>query len=106
MNEKSFILWYQRLRHISIKRIKILINDEVFKNLDFTDFNTYVDCIKEKPTKMSKKGVRRSFEILKIIRTDIYYHDMDLYGQKYFISFSVSIHDTCIFTCLIIDMKH
>jgi len=39
-----------------------------------------VDCIKGKQTNKTTKGVKRSYEILKIIHTDIC-------GQRYFISF-------------------
>ena len=48
MNEDSSTLWYQRLGHISIDRIKRLVNDGILSTLDFTDFNTCVDCIKGK----------------------------------------------------------
>ena len=48
ISEKSFILWDRRLGHISIERIKILINDGVLEALDFTNFGTCVDYIKEK----------------------------------------------------------
>ena len=48
INEKSFILCHKRLDHISIERIKRLVNNEVLEALDFTDFSTCVDCIKGK----------------------------------------------------------
>ena len=48
MNEKSSKLWHRRLGHISVERIKRLVNDGVLGTLDFTDFSTYVDCIKGK----------------------------------------------------------
>ena len=50
MNGDSSILWHRRLRHISIDRIKRLVNDKVLNTLDFTDFNTCIDCIKGKHT--------------------------------------------------------
>ncbi|KAL0453457.1 UNVERIFIED_CONTAM: hypothetical protein Slati_1323800 [Sesamum latifolium] len=56
MNEDSSVLWHRRLGHISIERIKKLVNDGVLNTLDFTDFNTCVDCIKGKQTNVSKKG--------------------------------------------------
>ena len=86
MNEISSILWHRRLGHISIDRIKRLVNDGVLSTLDFTDFDTCVDCIKGKQTNKSKKGAKRSTTILEIIHTDICSPDMDLYGPKYFIS--------------------
>ncbi|RVX00946.1 Retrovirus-related Pol polyprotein from transposon TNT 1-94 [Vitis vinifera] len=76
-----------RLGHISIDRIKRLVNDGVLSTLDFTDFETCVDCIKGKQTNKSKRGATRSSTILEIIHTDICSLDMDSHGQKYFISF-------------------
>ncbi|WJZ87796.1 hypothetical protein VitviT2T_007148 [Vitis vinifera] len=73
--------------HISIDRIKRLINDGVLSTLDFTNFETCVDCIKGKQTNKSKRGVTRSSTILEIIHTDICSLYMDTHGQKYFISF-------------------
>ena len=87
MNEDSFMLWHRRLGHISIQRIKRLVNDGAFSTLDFTDFHTCVDCIKGKQTNKSKKGAKRSKNILRIIHSDICYLDMDAYSLKYFISF-------------------
>ena len=48
MNENSSILWHQKLGHIFIDRIKRLVNDGVLNTLDFTNFDTCVDCIKGK----------------------------------------------------------
>ena len=48
VNEDSSILWHRRLGHISIDRIKRLVNDGVLSTLDFIDFATCVDCIKGK----------------------------------------------------------
>uniref|UniRef100_A0A2N9F3Y6 Retrovirus-related Pol polyprotein from transposon TNT 1-94 n=1 Tax=Fagus sylvatica TaxID=28930 RepID=A0A2N9F3Y6_FAGSY len=87
INEDSSKLWHRRLGHISIERIKRLVNEGVLNTLDFTDFETCVDCIKGKQTNKSKKGANRSSDILEIIHTDICSLDMDSHGQKYFISF-------------------
>jgi len=87
VNENSSMLWHRRLGHISIDRIKRLVNDGVLNTLDFTDYDTCVDCIKGKQTNKSKKGAKRSTEILEIIHTDICSLDMDSNGQRYFISF-------------------
>ena len=51
MNEESSMLWDRRLGHISIERIKKLVNDGVLSTLDFADFETCVNCIKGKQTK-------------------------------------------------------
>ena len=56
INEKSSMLWHRRLGHISIDRIKRLVNDGVLETLDFIDFGTCVDCIKGNQTNKSKKG--------------------------------------------------
>ena len=60
MNEESSMLWHQRLRRISIERIKTLVNDGVLSTLDFADFETCVNCIKGKQTNKSKRGAKRS----------------------------------------------
>ena len=67
MNEVSSILWHRRLEHISIGRIKRLVNDGVLCTLDFTDFDTFVDCINGKQTNKSKKCAKRSTDFLEII---------------------------------------
>ncbi|EOY21907.1 Uncharacterized protein TCM_014078 [Theobroma cacao] len=60
MNENSSILWHRRLRHISIERIKRLVNDGVLNTLDFTNFDACVDCIKGKQTNKTKKESRNA----------------------------------------------
>ena len=87
INEDSSKLWHRRLGHISIERIKRLVNEGILNTLDFTDFETCVDCIKGKQTNKSKKGANRSSDILEIIHTDICSPDMDSHGQRYSISF-------------------
>nr|KYP61936.1 Retrovirus-related Pol polyprotein from transposon TNT 1-94 [Cajanus cajan] len=87
MNEDSSMLWHRRLGHISIDRIKRLVNDGVLSTLDFADFETCVDCIKGKQTNKSKKGAKRSSNILEIIHTDICCPDMDANSPRYFITF-------------------
>ena len=72
---------------ISIERIKKLANDGVLSTLDFVDFKTYVNCIKGKQTNKSKKGAKRSTNLLEIIHTDICCPDMDANSPKYFITF-------------------
>ena len=81
------MLWHRRLGHISIERIKRLINEGVLIALDFADFETCVDCIKGKQTNKSKKGAKRNSNLLKIIHTDICSPNMDSSGPKYFITF-------------------
>ena len=45
VNEESSMLWHRRLGHISIERIKRLVNEGVLSTLDFADFETFVDYI-------------------------------------------------------------
>ena len=67
VNEDSSIMWHRRLWHISINRIKRLVNDVVLDTPDFTNFDTCVDYIKGKQTNKFKKGAKRSNDILDII---------------------------------------
>jgi len=71
IDENSSILWHRRLGHISKERSERLVNDEILPNLDFTDFDVCVDCIKGKQTKHTKKCARRSGELLEIVHTYI-----------------------------------
>jgi len=71
VNEFSAYLWHKRLGHISKERLKRLVKNEILPNLDFTDLNVCVDCIKGKQTKHTKKGATRSNQLLEIIHTDI-----------------------------------
>jgi len=59
------------LRHVSTERIKRLVNDEVLNTLDFTDFETGLDWTKGKQTNQSKRGVKRSSNLLETIHTNI-----------------------------------
>ena len=55
INNDSSILWHRWLGHISIDRIKRLVNDGVLSNSNFTDFDTCTDCIKaSRPTSQRK----------------------------------------------------
>ena len=87
VNEEFSMLWHWRLGHISIERIKKLVNEGVISTLDFTDFETCVHCIKGKQTNKSKKGAKRSTNLLEIMHTNICCPDMDANGLKYFIAF-------------------
>nr|GEX13048.1 putative zinc finger, CCHC-type [Tanacetum cinerariifolium] len=69
--KSSSKLWHQRLGHISQDRMTRLLKDEVLPNLDFSDFEKCVECIKGKMTKGNKKGATRSTRLLKLTHTDI-----------------------------------
>lgn len=83
------MLWHRGLGHIPIERIKRLINDSILETLDFINLGTFVDCFKGKHTNKTKKGGRRSSEILEITHTYICgpCPEVCLNGMKYFISF-------------------
>ena len=85
----SSILWHRRLGHISRNRIEKLVKNGILENLNFTDFEICVDCIKGKQTNHTKKDVTRSKELLEIIHTDICrpLNIPCLSGEKYFITF-------------------
>jgi len=69
--------------------MKRLVNNEILPNLDFINLNVYVDCIKGKQTKHTKKGVTRSTQLFEIMHTnicgpfDVNYSNK----EKYFITF-------------------
>ncbi|WJZ90858.1 hypothetical protein VitviT2T_009975 [Vitis vinifera] len=66
-----------------------LIKDEILTSLDFSDFTSYVECIKGKYTKVKKKGASRATELLECIHSDIWgpYSIPTINGHKYFLSF-------------------
>ena len=55
VNERSAFLWHKHLGHISRERIERLIKNEILPDLNFTDLNICVDCIKGKQIKHTKK---------------------------------------------------
>lgn len=57
----------------------MLVNKGVLNILYFTNFDICVDCIKNKQINKSKKGAKRSPNILEIIQMDIYRPDMDFH---------------------------
>ena len=64
-----------------------MVNEGVLSSLDFTDFETCLDCIKGKQTTKSKKGAIRSKHLLEVIHTDICCPDMDGSDPRFFITF-------------------
>ena len=54
----------------------------VLSTLDFANFETCVNCIKGKQMNKSKKGTKRSTNLLEIIHTDICCPDMDANSSK------------------------
>ena len=86
VDENSAYLWHKRLGHISKERMQRLIKNEILSNLDFTDLEVCIDCIKGKQTKHTKKGATRSTQLLEIIHTDICgpFDAPSIGGEKYF----------------------
>ena len=90
LNEKSSTLWHKCLGHISRQGMEILIKDEILQDLDFSDFDTCVDCIKcELTAEVRNAKIDRCTELLKVIHIDIYesFTHPAMGGYKYFITF-------------------
>ena len=90
VDENSFMLWHKRLGHISKQMMERLIKDDILHNLDFSDFSTCVDCIKDKLTAKTRKGrTRRSQQVLELVHIDICgpFTPIAIRGYKYFITF-------------------
>ena len=67
-----------------------LIKDEILSDLDFSDFDTCVDCIKGKLIAMVRnEKIDRCTELLGVIHTDICgsFTPLAMGGHKYFITF-------------------
>ena len=90
LNEKSSTLWHKHLGHISRQRIEILIKDEIFPYLEFSDCDTCVDRIKGKLTaRVRNAKIDRYTELLGVIHTNICgpFTSLAMGGYKYFITF-------------------
>jgi hypothetical protein len=71
-NEISSMLWHKRLGHIFWPRMERLIEDGILANLDFSDFDTCVNCVKGKLTaKTRRQNDGRSENVLELIHIDI-----------------------------------
>jgi len=90
VDENSSMLWHRCLGHISRPRIERLIKEGILHDLDFSDFDTCVDCVKGKLTvKVRNTGTNRSDNVLELIHTDICgpITPTSMGGYKYFITF-------------------
>ena len=56
IDERSLMLWHKCLGHISKDKIQRLIKEVVLHYLDFSYFNTCIDCTKGKFLVKSKRG--------------------------------------------------
>ena len=61
----------------------------ILNDIDFTNFNVFIDCIKGKQTKAKKIGSHQIYDVLELIHTDICgpFIKLSWNGQQYFISF-------------------
>ena len=76
--------------HISRQIIEKLSKDEIILDLDFTFFDTYVDCIKGKLiAKVMNAKIDRCTKLLRVIYTDICgsLSPLVMCAYKYFITF-------------------
>ena len=67
-----------------------LTKDEILQDLDFSDFDTCVECIKGKLTaKVRNAKVDRYTDLLRLIHTDIFgpFTPPTMGGYRYFITF-------------------
>ena len=90
LNKKSSTPSLKGLGHVSRQRMETLLKDEILSDLDFSYFNTYVDCIKGKLTaKFRNAKVDRCTELLRVIHIDVYgpFTSLAMGGHKYFITF-------------------
>jgi hypothetical protein len=79
------LLWHKRLGHISKQRIQRLVSQEILIPLDFSDFEVCIECIKGKPTNVSKLGANWANDILELIHTNICgpFYTASWNGQRY-----------------------
>ena len=90
MNLSSSMLWHERLDHISRQTLERLVRDGVLSNLDFSNFETCVVCLKGKmTTKTRNEKIDRCGSTLNLIHIDICgsLTPTALGGSKYFITF-------------------
>src|SRR4051812_20613474 len=65
-------LWYCRLGHVGVKRMKKLHSDGLLESLDYESFETCERCLMGKMTKTPFSGsMERATDLLEIIHTDV-----------------------------------
>ncbi|KAF7833228.1 Retrovirus-related Pol polyprotein from transposon TNT 1-94 [Senna tora] len=90
IDENSSMFWHRRLRHISRDRLERLVKQKILHDLDFSEFDSCVDCIKGKFSARAKtKGTNRCKNILDLIHIDISgpINPATLNGFRYYIIF-------------------
>ncbi|RDX83683.1 hypothetical protein CR513_35373, partial [Mucuna pruriens] len=81
--------------HFTIGLKRYIVNEESSITLDFTDFETCVDCIKGTQTNKSKRGAKSTI-LLEIIHTHICCPNVDISSPKYFITF-INDYSRCMY---------
>jgi hypothetical protein len=70
-NDSTTYLWYCRLGHIGVKRMKELHADGLLESLDYESFETCEPCLMGKMTKTPfSRTMERATDLLEIIHTD------------------------------------
>jgi len=90
VDENSSMLWHRCLEHISRPRIERLIKEGILHDLNFSDFDTCVDCVKGKLiAKVRNTGANKSDNMLELIHSDICgpITPTSMEGYRYFITF-------------------
>ena len=68
VNGKFVFLWHKHVGHISRGRMERLIKNEILHDLDFMNLNIYMDCIKGKQTKHTKKRDQEGMKMMTNLR--------------------------------------
>lgn len=94
---KSSFLWHKRLGHVSKQRMHELIKQEIVPPLDFSDFDTCVDCLKGKMTNQRHFNSRRSSGLLDLIHTDVCgpFLVKTICGNSHFVTFTDDFSRYC-----------
>ena len=71
-NDSETYLWYCRLGHIGVKRMKKLHTDGILESLDYESLGACEPCLMGKMTKTPFSGtMERATDSLEIIHTDV-----------------------------------
>ena len=94
--------------NISRERMKCLFKDEILTSLDFSNFNSCVECMKGKYTKVKKKGALSVIDLLECFHIDIWgpYPIPTISEHKYFISFIDAFQGILMCILLVKNLKH
>ena len=107
INESFSYLWHRRLGHISKERMKRLVKDGILSNLDFTDLDVCVDCIKGNKPNIQRRVLQEVENFLKSsIQTFVGRLALHLLVKKNILSLSLMIfHVIVIFIYCMKNLK-